>query len=267
MSLGIPGLPVTTTAVATETVAILSDVHGNDRALQAVLAALATTPHDRIVIAGDHVWNGVRPAEALRRLRTLEVPMLLGNTDEYLWRPAKHPDMPVMVAWSQRQIGDEGIAFLRSLPISWRETPPGGTSPDDDLLVVHATPTDVDAELVLEPDPFGSLAVTPADEARQLIGDARAGLIVAGHLHYASSGTIDGQRVATVGSVGGSLDGNPEAAWALARWDGRSWTLEHRRTAYDVEAAATEIERRHPDAALGRVLAERLRQARWLPFA
>lgn len=267
MSLGIPGLPITATTVATETVAILSDVHGNDLALQAVLAALVTTPHDRIVIAGDHVWNGVRPAEALRRLRALEVPMLLGNTDEYLWLPAKHPDMPVMVDWSQRQIGHEGITFLRNLPISWRETPPGGTSPASDLLVVHATPTDVDAQLVLEPDPFGSLAVTPADEARRLIGDARAGLIVAGHLHYASSGTIDGQRLATVGSVGGSLDGNPAAAWALARWDGTSWTLEHRRTAYDVEAAATEIERRHPDAALGRVLAERLRQARWLPFA
>ena len=249
------------------TVAILADVHGNDIALRAVLAELASTPHDQTVIAGDHVWNGVRPAEALGRLRALNAPMLLGNTDEYLWLPSRHPDMPVMIDWTHREIGDNGVAVLRGLPIAWRYPPPGGTSPDDDLLVVHATPTDVDAELVLEPDRFGSLAVTPVEKARRLIGDARAGLIVAGHLHYASSGTVDGQRLATVGSVGGSLDGDPAAAWALARWDGATWTLEHRRTAYDVGAAAVDIERRHPVPALGRVLAERLRQARWLPFS
>ena len=249
------------------TVAILSDVHGNDRALAAVLADLAVVPHDWLVVAGDHVWNGVRPGEVLARLRGLGAPMLLGNTDEYLWLPARHPDMPLMIAWTRERIGDAGVVFLRALPIPWRLTPPGGTSPDDDLLVVHSTPTDVDAELVLAPAPFGSHAVTPIDEARRLLGNARADLIVSGHLHYASAGTVDGQRLASVGSVGGSMDGNPDAAWALAHWDGASWTLEHRRTAYDVEAAAAEIEREHPVPVLGRVLAERLRQARWLPFS
>ena len=248
------------------TVAILSDVHGNDIALRAVLTDLATTPHDLTVIAGDHVWNGVQPAEALRRLRSLGAPMLLGNTDEYLWLPPKFPDMPAMIDWTHHEIGDEGVAFLRGLPIAWRYTPPDGVSPGDDLLVVHATPTDVDAELILEADVYGAHIVTPAEAALSLIGDARADLIVAGHLHYASSGTVGGQRLASIGSVGGSMDGNPDAAWALARWDGDTWTLEHRRTAYDVAAAATEIERRHPVPALGRVLAERLRQARWLPF-
>ena len=248
------------------TVAILSDVHGNDLALQAVLIDLATTPHDRLVIAGDHVWNGVEPGAALRRLRETGAPMLLGNTDEYLWLPPKFPDMPVMIEWTRRQIGDEGVAFLRGRPIAWRDTPPGGTSPDDELLVVHATPTDVDAELILEADVFGAHTVTPVEQTQLLIGDARADLIVSGHLHYASSGTVAGQRLASVGSVGGSMDGNPDAAWALAHWDGTTWSLEHRRTAYDVEAAATEIKRRHPVPAMGRVLAERLRRARWLPF-
>lgn len=249
------------------TVALLADVHGNDLALQAVLADLAITPHDRLVIAGDHVWNGVEPGAALRRLRATGAPMLLGNTDEYLWLPARYPDMSVMIEWTRQQIGEEGVAFLRALPIAWRETPPGGTTPDDDLLVVHATPTDVDAELILETDVFGAHTVTPVEAAQLLIGDARAGLIVSGHLHYASAGIIAGQRLASIGSVDGSMDGNPDAAWALAHWDGTAWSLEHRRTAYDVAAAATEIEQRHPVPALGRVLAERLRQARWLPFA
>ena len=248
------------------TVAILSDVHGNDRALQAVLADLATVPHDRVVIAGDHVWNGIHPSEALARLRALDAPMLLGNTDEYLWLSPRHPDMPAVIAWTQERIGDDGVAFLHGLPIGWRYVPPGGTSPHDDLLVVHATPTDVDAELVLEPDVFGSQTVTPLAEARRLLDDARAGLIVSGHLHYASSGVVDDQRLASVGSIGWSMDGNPDAAWALAHWDGATWTLEHRRTRYDIEAAAAVVARLHPIPALGQVLAERLRQARWLPF-
>jgi hypothetical protein len=57
------------------------------------------------------------------------------------------------------------------------------------LLVVHATPTDVAAVLTVEPDGQGLLAVTPEGDARRLLGDARAELIVAGHVHYASAGT------------------------------------------------------------------------------
>ncbi|HEV2529399.1 MAG TPA: metallophosphoesterase [Thermomicrobiales bacterium] len=247
-------------------VAILSDVHGNDHALRAVLAALATVPHDAIVVAGDHVWGGPSPRQCLDLLRELGAPMLRGNTDEYLWLPPRFPEMARTIAWATAQLGDDGVAFLRALPIGWRTTPPGGRTPEDDLLVVHATPTDNDAELILEPDPFGNLPVTPPDVAQALIGDARAGLIVAGHLHYISSGEIEGQRLASVGSVGSPLDGDPRAAWGVATWDGSAWTLEHHRTPYDVEAAARATEAAAPQPMIGRVLGERLRQARWLPF-
>lgn len=251
---------------APSSVAILSDVHGNDVALRAVLADVATVPHDALIHAGDYVFNGPRPGEALAHVRATGAPMLLGNTDEYLWQPVHHATMPLIVAWTRQRIGDDDVALLRSLPLSHRITPPGGRSPDDDLLIVHATPTDVDAELVLALDPFGTHTVTGDDEAARLIGDTRAGLIVYGHLHFASSGTVNGQRLTSVGSVGMSLDGNPDAAWAVAQWDGATWTLAHRRTPYNVASVADELERVHPVPAIGRVLAERLRQARWLPF-
>ncbi len=247
-------------------VAILSDVHGNVHALHAVLDDLATVPHDAVVIAGDHVWGGAAPRDCLDLLQALDAPMLRGNTDEYLWLPPRFPEMARTIAWATDQLGDEGVAFLRGLPLTWRATPPGGQSPGDDLLVVHATPTDNDAELILQPDPFGNLPVTDPERARELIGDARAGLIVAGHLHYVSEGEIDGQRLASVGSVGAPLDGDPRAAWGIASREGSAWRLEHRRTAYDVEAAARATEAAAPQPEIGRVLGERLRQARWLPF-
>ena len=247
-------------------IAILSDVHGNAHALRAVLADLATVPHDAVVVAGDHVWGGSSPRECLDLLRGLNAPMLRGNTDEYLWLPPRFPEMARTVTWTTDQLGDAGVAFLRVLPLTWRTTPPDGRTPDDDLLIVHATPTDNDAELILEPDPSGNLSITPPDRARALIGDARAGLIVAGHLHFVSFGRIDGQRLASVGSVGSPLDGDPRAAWSVATWDGEAWRLEHHRTTYDVEAAARSVEAAAPQPEIGRVLGDRLRQARWLPF-
>ena len=69
--------------------------------------------------------------------------------------------------WWREQIGAEDLAYLDTLPFSHRVTPPDGLSPDDDLLIVHATPTSVTAVLVSEPHPMLS-PVTPEDEAVRL---------------------------------------------------------------------------------------------------
>ena len=55
--------------------------------------------------------------------------------------------------WVQARIGAEGTAYLASLPFAHRIAPPGGTSPDDDLLIVHASPTDVDNAVITEANP------------------------------------------------------------------------------------------------------------------
>ena len=245
------------------TVAVVSDVHGNAAALEAVLADLATTPHDGVAVAGDLALLGPRPAEALARLRDLGAPTVHGNTDRELVRQRMGEPDP-LVGWTRERIGDEGMAYLAALPFEHRVTPPGGGSPDDDLLVVHATPTDVEAVLILEPDPLGAWTVTPEEEAARLIGEARAGLIVYGHIHYASAGTVRGQRLASVGSVGYPFDGDPRAAYALATWDGRGWGLAHRRVAYDHEAVAADLRRSGVPHAEG--LARRLLEARHLPL-
>jgi predicted phosphodiesterase len=252
---------------STTSVAVIADVHGNEQALVAVLADLGKEHWDRLVVAGDHVFNGPRPAESWQRLRALDAPKLLGNTDAYLFQQDRRRGVNDLAAWTAALLGPEAVAEIARLPVSERITPPGGVSPRDDLLVVHATPTDIDAELVVAPNPTGSHKLTPEDEAVAMLGDVQADLIVHGHLHYASSGSVRGQRVASIGSVGASLDGDPRAAWALVRWDGEHWYVENRRTPYDYLAAADELERMHLFPSVGRVLAERIRQARWIPFA
>jgi hypothetical protein len=224
------------------TVAILADVHGNLAALHAVLADLARRPHERIVVAGDLVLGGPQPAETVDTLRGLEAPtvtVIHGNSDRRLQAGGEDP----AVVRGRAAVGPARLAWLARLPSDCRVTPPGGTSPADDLLVVHATPTDVAAVLTVEPDPLGLLEVTPDARARALLGGAEANLIVAGHVHYASSGVAAGRRFATVGAVGFPWDGDHRAAYGLATWNGAAWRLRHRRVTYDYRSVIAELRR------------------------
>jgi predicted phosphodiesterase len=244
------------------TVAILADIHGNLTALDAVLADLAPQPHDTLVLAGDLVANGPWPAETLARLQSLNARVLYGNMDEAIVEAT--PDNPV-VWWAREQIGETGVDYLAALPFAQRITPPGGVSPQDDLLVVHSTPRSVHDVLILAPEPNGSTftVATPEDEAARMLAGAQANLIVYGHIHYLSGGVIYGQRVMSVGSVGFPFDGDQRAAYALAQWDGSQWRAVQRRVPYAYQGTVDAIRRS------GQPLAERyaqmIIQAKWLP--
>jgi protein phosphatase len=223
-------------------VAVISDIHGNVAAFDAALADLSTQPHDAVVIAGDLCLFGPRPAEALARVRECNVPTIYGNTDAFLLdreRVAGDPGLQ----WVQARIGGEGTAYLASLPFAHRIAPPGGISPDEDLLIVHASPTDVDNAVITEVNPSSGSGqhLTPEDEAVRLIGDARANLILYGHIHYASSGTIRGQRHASIGATGFPFDRDQRAAYAIVTWDGTTWRVAHRRVVYDVQAVIDDL--------------------------
>src|SRR5438876_891017 len=65
-------------------IAILSDIHGNCVALDAVLAELDADPPDQIVCLGDAIQGGAQPAETVARLRELACPVVMGNADAWL---------------------------------------------------------------------------------------------------------------------------------------------------------------------------------------
>ena len=223
-------------------VAVISDIHGNVAAFDAVLADLATQPHDTVVIAGDLLLFRPRPAESLARVRECNVPTIYGNTDAFLLDTERVAGDPGL-QWVQARIGAEGSAYLGSLPLAQRIAPPGGTSPNDDLLIVHASPTDVDNAVITEANPASGSGqrLTPEDVAVRLIGDARANLILYGHIHYASSGTVHGQRLASIGATGFPFDRDQRAAYAIVTWDGTAWQVAHRRVDYDVQPVIDEL--------------------------
>ncbi|HEY7907741.1 MAG TPA: metallophosphoesterase family protein, partial [Thermomicrobiales bacterium] len=191
----------------------------------------ATQPYDAVVIAGDLCLFGPRPAEALARVRECNAPTIYGNTDAFLLDSKRVAGDPGL-QWVHARIGDEGTAYLASLPFAHRIAPPGGTSP-----------TDVDNAVITEMNPSSGSGqrLTPEDEAVRLTDDTRANLILYGHIHYASSGTVRGQRLASIGAVGFPFDRDQRAAYAIVTWDGTEWRVAHRRVAYDVQAVIDDL--------------------------
>jgi predicted phosphodiesterase len=245
-------------------VAILADIHSNFDALEAVLTDLAGQQYDLMVIAGDLVTNGPQPAEVLACVRDLRVSVIYGNMDVEVIQAAPSQSIGW---WTQQQLTKGDLAYLKQLPLSYRVTPPGGKSPQDDLLVVHASPRSANDLLILEPHPLGTTftTVTPEEEAAAMLGGEQANLIVYGHIHYFSSGTVREQRVMSIGSVGFPFDGNPQASYALAKWDEKKWSISQQRISYDYEKTIAAIY--SSGQPFADTYARRLRNANWFPVS
>jgi predicted phosphodiesterase len=217
-------------------IAVMSDIHGFNLALDAVLADIAADePFDEVIVAGDLVEGGPGPAEVIRRLQTDDLTVLRGNTD-------RDAILAVEERWDDRafqyvydQIGDEGLVYLASLPFSRRITPPAGTSPDDDLLVVHANPFDLERPL--------SPAMSDR-ELREVLGETRAAVIAFGHVHIAYIKQLGDRLLVDVSAVGNPKDQDLRCKYGVFTWDEatRAWSAKIRRITYPLAETFVQIE-------------------------
>lgn len=151
------------------------------------------------------------------------------------------------------------------MPTLHRITPTD--DPRNDLVIVHATPSSSFGLLILEPYPLGTTftEVTPEREAQATVCGVVAGLLVFGHLHYASARRLGHMQVASLGSVGFPFDGDPRAAYAVAERTGVSRQLEHHRVVYDHKQVARTLEA--STLPLAERYAAMIREARWISRA
>jgi putative phosphoesterase len=187
-------------------IATLYDVHGNIRALEAVLQEI---PDDATIVIGGDVAVGPHPSETLERLRALgdRAIWLRGNADREL-TPGEPGLAPAEAIEPVRaKLTDEQIAFLYGLP---------PTVQIDRVLFCHATPRN-DVDVFTE--------LTPEERIAPLFADVDADVVVCGHTHMQFERTIAGKRVINSGSVGMPYENLPGAYWTL--------DLEHRRTEYE----------------------------------
>jgi predicted phosphodiesterase len=238
-------------------IALLSDIHGNRLALEAVLADIATQGSvDAYWILGDFSSLGYDPVGVLERVTTLPNAFFTrGNHDRYTVtgeRPgptleqaqAKPHLMPLLLvmaanlAWTQGCIRASGWwDWLEQLPLEVRMALPDGTR----LLGVHAAPG-------LD-DGVGITPLLSDDELRGLLAGAEADLVIVGHTHVPLDRTIEGVRVVNLGSVSNPMRSRLEASYALLEADAVGYHLQLRYVDYDRQAVIEELQRiKHPTA-------------------
>lgn len=236
-------------------IALISDIHGNLAALQAVLRTIDRERIDRVVCLGDVAAMGPQPRDVLARLRGLAAALVMGNADAELLDPAamiaaaqtddarRFADM---TQWAADRLDDADRAFIASFPPTVDVALPNGQH----LLCCHGSPRSFDDVIV---------AATPDEELDGMIGTHEAALYAGGHTHVRMLRAWRGREIVNPGSVGLAYrflpDGSVrEPAWAefaiVAAADEGTVEIALRRVPYDREVTVRAMhERGMPHAA------------------
>ena len=218
----------------------LSDVHGNLRALEAVLGDLARHAPDAVVNLGDWVTGPLWPRESYELLDAFDALAVRGNHDRWLRDGQAPPGAARSVRHTTGCLSAAQIDRLAALPATLRV---------DDVLMVHGTP-ERDVDYLLEDAVDGRLALATMDALGERLRGVSASLVLCGHSHHQHAALAGGGvMVVNPGSVGcpRSVDharptvveaGSPHACYAvLTRRRGR-WDVALHRIAYDWDEVA-----------------------------
>lgn len=234
-------------------VALLSDIHSNLEALEAVLVALPEV--DRVVVLGDIVGYGPDPNGVITRLRTIGARAVRGNHDQAMLEPATlewfNPHAAAAARWTQSVLTPQSLRYLKSLPSHGRV---------GRHRAVHGSPN----------KPYIWEYILDDLQALEILVKLGHRWCFFGHTHLPRIFTEEGEQLPTLdrwlplpasalvnpGSVGQPRDGNPLASFAVA--DLEAGSVHFYRVAYDIKATQAKIR----EAGLPEIEAVRLAQGR-----
>lgn len=218
-------------------IAVLSDVHGNVPALEAVLEDILLWGADEVVVNGDLLNRGPCSLQALKLLQQ-EQPaarLLRGNHENWLLYSAEHGhdpesntyDIDRFAHWAVAQLGDS-LAQVADWEDHLDLTDLDGGS----LHITHGSRLG---------DRKGIQPECEGDELAQKLGDPRD-LFIASHTHRAFTRRFNGTLVINTGSVGQPFDGDERASYARLQFSGGAWQGEIVRLPYDRQRAIADFE-------------------------
>ncbi|WP_284617972.1 metallophosphoesterase family protein [Aquabacterium humicola] len=222
--------------------ALLSDVHANLVALDAVLDELRREGITQLVCLGDMIQGGVQPAQTVQRLRELGCPIVMGNADAWLlsgrmtgtedFEDERLAALDAARQWTLDQLDAQDRAFIGAFRPTV-EIALGGTHR---LLACHGSPTDFDQFL---------LPTTPEEEFQRHLAPWADAIVAGGHMHLQFIRRLRDGFFFNPGSVGVAyrhaqagpeIRLDPWAEYAVLRLHEGRPALEFRRVPFDVEA-------------------------------
>jgi putative phosphoesterase len=217
--------------------AVLSDIHANLHALQAVLADVDRVRPDVVLCLGDLVGYGAHPNEVIDLIRERNISTVMGNYDEgvgfdlddcgCVYRDAEDDRRGRQsLRWARQRVTPDRKAYLRGLALQIRQDIAGAR-----VLFVHGSPRRINEYLYAD---------RPDATFERIAKVAGCDALFFGHTHLPYQKRVGRTLFVNAGSVGKPQDGDPRAGYVivdLARRPG----VEFRRVAYDVAAAARAV--------------------------
>jgi predicted phosphodiesterase len=213
--------------------AIISDVHANYPALEAVLADIERQSVDRVFCAGDLVGQGPHPNQVVSRIRREGIPSILGNQEVEVRELADRarPDPKRHMLWTIAKLKRKNREYLLGLP------------PDRMLEVeckkvqiVHGSPRGIYDTMQPSLTSATVRAWFPPERRRPDV-------LVGAHTHVPFVRNVGGMLVVNAGTVGRPLDGDPRASWALLEIGENGVRARIRRVPYPVERTVRDMKR------------------------
>jgi len=229
-------------------IAIISDIHGNAVAFEAVLKDMKLQSPDAVVFLGDLTMRGPQPAECVDMLRSIEpLAMVRGNYDHMFtrfpwsddWKPNHFKDQLQWRAfeYDMSKLTGEQAAWIGHLPTEERLSIEG-----NHFELYHAAPD----SLVKITYPWASV-----EDLESLRRHEDTDVILYGHIHHSYCRHANGRLVVNCGSVGLPFDGDNRASYAILDIEGPNIGTQLRKISYDTDLAIqTARANNMPDAKL-----------------
>ncbi|GEL08396.1 metallophosphoesterase family protein [Salisediminibacterium halotolerans] len=219
-------------------IALLSDIHGNDTALEAVLEDISKQGVTHTAVLGDIAYRGPDPKKCIEYVRELHGKVIKGNADEWIVRGVQAGEVPEHALalmqkerlWAYNQLHDDDIEYLNNLPMTL-EIP---IANDTQLFGFHAVPDNL----------FENISNEAGNQAFSRFTDAnpRADYFVYGHIHLPFYRSVNGQSIINLGSVGLPFNGDTRASYVIIERDQDNVHVQFRRVSYDIDKACAKLD-------------------------
>ncbi len=210
-------------------IAVLSDIHGNLTAFNAVLNDINMVDIDKFIIAGDQIVDCPENNEVLEKIKKLNAYVIKGNREQYIldyhkgmhneW--SKYEQMAATV-WTYNNLDKDNIKHIDELPEQLNISLPKM----DTIRVVHGSPFGISQQLFKDKYP---------ERVEKSLKGIKESVLICGHTHKSWSKVAYNKLIVNPGSVGVPFNNNKFAEYAVLTWNDNKWLVSHHQVEYDLK--------------------------------